>query len=134
MKENEGILKVKREVNGGCSNYQEGNRCNILGCLECDNNVVRIIFPDGRQIGDNDYYKVHSEEEKYLIVFFDKIPKRQDMEEYLLNIESDYQLVRLSDGIIMRDRPVVEDEKNTNKKEKVFNNSKKRVRKINKKK
>lgn len=70
--------------------------------MECDNNVVRIILPDGRQIGDNDYYKVHSEEEKYLIVFFDKIPKRQDMEEYLLNIESDYQLVRLSDEIIRK--------------------------------
>lgn len=56
------------------------------------------------------------------------------MEEYLLNIESDYQLVRLSDGIIMRDRPMVEEEKNINKKEKVFNNSKKRVRKINRKK
>jgi hypothetical protein len=45
--------------------------------LECDNNVVRIILLDGRQIGDNDYYKVHSEEEKYLIVFFDKMSKRQ---------------------------------------------------------
>lgn len=70
--------------------------------MECDNNVVRIILSNGRQIGDNDYYKVHSEEDKYLIVFFDKIPKRQDMEEYLLNIESDYQLVRLSDGIIRK--------------------------------
>ena len=102
--------------------------------MECDNNVVRIILPDGRQIGDNDYYKVHSEEDKYLIVFFDKIPKRQDMEEYLLNIESDYQLVRLSDGFIMWNRPMVEEEKNINRKEKVFNNSKKRVRKINRKK
>lgn len=102
--------------------------------MECDNNVVRIILPNGRQIGDNDYYKVHSEEDKFLIIFFDKMPKRQDMEEYLLNIESDYQLVRLSDGIIMRDRPMVEEEKNINKKEKVFNNSKKIVRKINRKK
>lgn len=102
--------------------------------MECDNNVVRIILLDGRQIGDNDYYNVHSEEDKYLIIFFDKMPKRQDMEEYLLNIESDYQLVRLSDEIIMRDRPMVEEEKNINKKGKAFNNSKKIVRKINREK
>ena len=47
------------------------------------------MLPDGRQIGDNDYYKVHSEEDKYLIVF-------------LIRCLKDKQLVRLSDGIIRK--------------------------------
>ena len=44
------------------------------------------------------------------------------MEEYLLRIDSDYQLTRLSDGMIVRDRPII----NTRKIDK--DNTKKKIR------
>ena len=64
---------------------------------------------------------------KYLIKFFDKIPLRKEMDEYLINPLSDYQLIRVSDGTIMRNRPTID-----NKKENNFGNSKKKIRKIKK--
>ena len=42
---------------------------------------------------------------KYVIVFYDKIPTREELTSYLLNEESDYKLVRLVDGMLMRRRP-----------------------------
>ena len=49
------------------------------------------------------------------------------MDEYLINPLSDYQLIRVSDGIIIRNRPTMD-----NKKENNFGNSKKKIRKIKK--
>lgn len=122
MKENEGVLKIKTGVKGICMNHDVFGFCTVLDCLRCNNSTTRIILPDERQIGDNNYYMIIQEEEKYLIEFFDKIPLRKEMEEYLLRIDSDYQLTRLSDGMIVRDRPII----NTRKIDK--DNTKKKIR------
>ena len=70
MKENEGILKIKRMVNDTCISYEGENQ--VSSCIKCNNAVYRFIYSNGRQTGDDTYYKKGIKEEKYLIEFFDK--------------------------------------------------------------
>lgn len=87
MKTNEGILKIKRGVNASCSGISETNdNSKLLDCIKCENSVSRIILPDERQVGDQDYYKKGINEEKYLIEFLDKVPSRRELETYLKKI------------------------------------------------
>mgnify|MGYP004506821879 FL=1 len=97
MKINEGILKIKRGVNASCSGISETNdNSKLLDCIKCENSVSRIILPDERQVGDQDYYKKGINEEKYLIEFLDKVPSRRELETYLFEEDNNYRITKLS--------------------------------------
>ncbi len=102
MKENEGILKIKTEVKDNCVNYDYFGFCTVEDCIKCENASYRFIFSNGRQTGDNEYYKNGNSEEKYLIEFFDKVPTRVELEKYFLNPNSNYKITRLNDGVVLR--------------------------------
>ena len=105
MKDNEGLFMIKTEVKNTCNYYDPFGMCNIIDCMRCSNSAIKIILGNGMILGDMDYSMKGHEEEKYVIVFYDKIPTREELTSYLLNEESDYKLVRLVDGMLMRRRP-----------------------------
>ena len=107
MKENEGILKIKRMVNDTCISYEGENQ--VSSCIKCNNAVYRFIYSNGRQTGDDTYYKKGIKEEKYLIEFFDKVPTSVELEKYLLDKKSNYRITRLKDNKVIR---LSTDEKN----------------------
>lgn len=106
MKENRGLLKIKNDVNNRCDYYDPYELCSIMDCFKCNNSVVRVILQDGSQFGDREYSMRGENEEKYIIIIYDKISSLNDLDSYLLDENSDYQLIRIDDGIIIRNRPV----------------------------
>ena len=107
MKENRGVLKIKNDVNNKCNYYDPYGLCSIMDCFKCNNSVVKVILTDGSQFGDSEYSIKGENEERYLIIIYDKISSLDDLNSYLLDNDSDYQLIRIDDGIIIRNRPIV---------------------------
>lgn len=105
------ILEIVTGVERPCSNIDPLGLDTVTDCLTCSNSDYKILQED-KVI--KDYKKSSSKEkkenqERYIVEFFDGIPKTDNLMTYLENDNSNYRITRESDGIILR--PSLEDRK-----------------------
>ena len=97
-------LIFKSGVNYSCSKKDPFGLHSFVDCLECENSSYAIDFGDRMVTSKNfdNYDKYDSKEEKYVLYFFEEVPKDKYLIEYLTNKESNYRAVRYQDKEIMR--------------------------------
>lgn len=97
-------LIFKSGVNYSCSKKDPFGLHSFIDCLNCKNSSYAIDFGDRMVTSKNfdNYDKYDTKEEKYVLYFFEEVPKDKYLIEYLTNKESNYRAVRYQDKEIMR--------------------------------
>lgn len=103
-------LKHKSIALSPCANYNKLDLNNILECIYCGNCYYEIILENGDKISNfNDNFNIINDTDKlntsidYDIIFYDYVPKIDDLFAYLFDENSLYRIVRLSDKVIVND-------------------------------
>ena len=102
----------KTDVNFSCSNHDSLGLCNVLECLYCDNSAYMIMLESSEGIikSDNDTFSDKFSKDGKLtdydheILFYDKIPKIDELFSYLFDENSQYRIIRKIDNEIMVDK------------------------------
>ena len=97
-------LIFKSGVNHSCSKRDSFRLHSFVDCLKCENCSYAVDFGDRIITSKNfdNYSKYDGTEEKYILYFFEGVPKDEYLIEYLTLDQSDYRAVRYQDKEIMR--------------------------------
>ncbi len=84
--------------------------CTIDKCLYCDNCYYKITMENGESIfsADVDLNTLNNstrgfEDDNHEILFYDYVPKTDDLFSYLFDENSEFKVLRLSDNMVMND-------------------------------
>lgn len=96
------LMELKTGAKRPCSDYDPiGELCNIPECMQCPNSEYKITFDTGFILKTKDFDEIS---DKRIETFVIKMPNvvKGDIYDYLINDESDYEIVRLPEKTIMR--------------------------------
>ena len=105
------LLEYRVGINDHCASYDPFGLCNIMECLYCDNCYYKITMENGESIsncGDIDLNTLNNnsrgfEDDDHEILFYDYVPKTDDLFSYLFDENSEFKVLRLSDNMVMND-------------------------------
>lgn len=105
------LLEYRVGINDHCASYDPFGLCNIMECLYCDNCYYKITMENGESIsncGDIDLDTLSNnsrgfEDDDHEILFYDYVPKTDDLFSYLFDENSEFKVLRLSDNMVMND-------------------------------
>ena len=104
------LLEYRVGINAHCASYDPFGLCNIMECLHCDNCYYKITMENGELITntDVDLNTLNNstrgfEDDNHEILFYDYVPKIEDLFSYLFDEKSEFKILRLSDNIVMND-------------------------------
>ena len=114
LKNNNGVkgkafLEVRSCINDTCSAYDPFGLCNVMECLKCENAYYKITLEDGSIVSNNEEafentnIKVGFKEDDHNILFYDYVPTKDELLDYLDDKKSQYRVVRLFDNMVMND-------------------------------
>ena len=114
LKNNNGVkgkayLEVRSCINDACSAYDSSGLCNVMQCLKCENAYYKITLEDGSIVSNNEEafentnIKVGFKEDDHDILFYDYVPTKDELLDYLDDKKSQYRVVRLFDNMVMND-------------------------------
>ena len=104
------LLEYRVGINNPCASYDPFGHCNIMECLYCDNCYYKITMENGESIfsADVDLNTLNNstrgfEDDNHEILFYDYVPKIDDLFSYLFDENSKFKVLRLSDNMVMND-------------------------------
>ena len=104
------LLEYRDGINDHCASYDPFGHCNIMECLYCDNCYYKITMENGESITNTDVdlntlnnYTRGFEDDNHEILFYDYVPKTDDLFSYLFDENSEFTVLRLSDNVVMND-------------------------------
>ena len=104
------LLECRVGINDHCASYDPFGLCNIMECLYCDNCYYKITMENGESISntDVDINTLNNstrgfEDDNHEILFYDYVPKTDDLFSYLFDENSEFKVLRLSDNMVMND-------------------------------
>ena len=104
------LLEYRVGINDHCAAYDPFGHCNIMECLYCDNCYYKITMENGESISntDVDINTLNNstrgfEDDNHEILFYDYVPKTDDLFSYLFDENSEFKVLRLSDNMVMND-------------------------------
>ena len=104
------LLEYRVGINDHCASYDPFGHCNIMECLYCDNCYYKITMENGESIfsADVDLNTLNNstrgfEDDNHEILFYDYVPKIDDLFSYLFDENSKFKVLRLSDNMVMND-------------------------------
>ena len=104
------LLEYRVGINDYCASYDPFGHCNIMECLYCDNCHYKITMENGESISncDVDLNTLNNstrgfEDDNHEILFYDYVPKIDDLFSYLFDENSKFKVLRLSDNMVMND-------------------------------
>ena len=104
------LLEYRVGINDHCASYDPFGLCNIMECLYCDNCCYKITMENGESISntDVDINTLNNstrgfEDGNHEILFYDYVPKTDDLFSYLFDENSEFKVLRLSDNMVMND-------------------------------
>ena len=104
------LLEYRVGINNPCASYDPFGHCNIMECLYCDNCYYKITMENGESIfsADVDLNTLNNstrgfEDDNHEILFYDYVPKTDDLFSYLFDENSEFKVLRLSDNMVMND-------------------------------
>ena len=105
------LLEYRVGINDHCASYDPFGLCNIMECLYCENCYYKITMENGESIsncGDIDLNTLNNnsrgfEDDNHEILFYDYVPKTDDLFSYLFDENSEFKVLRLSDNMVMND-------------------------------
>ena len=104
------LLEYRVGINNPCASYDPFGHCNIMECLYCDNCYYKITMENGESIfsADVDLKTLNNstrgfEDDNHEILFYDYVPKIDDLFSYLFDENSKFKVLRLSDNMVMND-------------------------------
>ena len=104
------LLEYRVGINDHCGSYDPVGLCNIMECLYCDNCYYKITMENGESISntDVDINTLNNstrgfEDYDHEILFYDYVPKTDDLFSYLFDENSEFKVLRLSDNMVMND-------------------------------
>ena len=104
------LLEYRVGINNPCASYDPFGHCNIMECLYCDNCYYKITMENGESISntDVDINTLNNstrgfEDDNHEILFYDYVPKTDDLFSYLFDENSEFKVLRLSDNMVMND-------------------------------
>ena len=104
------LLEYRVGINDHCASYDPFGLCNIMECLYCDNCYYKITMENGESISntDVDINTLNNstrgfEDNNHEILFYDYVPKTDDLFSYLFDENSEFKVLRLSDNMVMND-------------------------------
>ena len=114
LKNNNGVkgkafLEVRSCINDTCAAYDPFGLCNIMECLKCENAYFKITLQDGSIISNNEdafentNIEVGLKQDDHDILFYDYVPTKDELLDYLDDKKSQYRVVRLFDNMVMND-------------------------------
>ena len=103
-------LEYRTGIKDHCAAYDPFGLCNIMDCLKCENAYYKITLPDGSVVANTnenlnaiDNTSRGFEDDDHLILFYDRIPTKCELLNYLEDYNSQYRTVRLCDNMCMND-------------------------------
>ena len=125
------LLQYRSGINNHCASYDPFGLDNIMQCLYCDNCYYKITMENGEFITNTNVdlngFPTDSrgfEEDDHIILFYDYVPKTEDLFNYLFSDSSEFKVVRTCDTHVMYNRAKTKElvpkvvNKNKNKKHK----------------
>jgi len=105
------LLEYRVGIHDCCAAYDPFGLCNIMECLYCENCYYKITMENGESIsncGNIDLNTLNNnsrgfEDDDHEILFYDYVPKTDDLFSYLFDEESQFRIVRTSDHLVMND-------------------------------
>ena len=104
------LLQYRTGIKDHCAAYDPFGMCNVMQCLYCENCYYKITLENGEAIANTnidletiDSYSRGFEDDDHEILFYDYVPKIDDLFSYLFDENSQYKVVRTSDNLIMND-------------------------------
>ena len=104
------LLQYRTGVKDFCASYDPFGLCNIMECLYCDNCYYKITMENGELITntDVDLNTLNNstrgfEDDNHEILFYDYVPKIDNLFSYLFDENSEFKVLRLSDNMVMND-------------------------------
>lgn len=104
------FLEYRVGVNDHCAAYDPFGLCNIMQCLYCDNCYYKITMENGEAItnADDDLNSIivnsrGFDDDCHEILFYDYVPKIEDLYGYLFDENSEFKILRTSDNRVMND-------------------------------
>ena len=105
------LLEHRTGIKGCCAKYDPFGLCNIMECLYCDNCYYKITMENGESISNYDDIDLNAlnnnsrgfEDENHEILFYDYVPKIDDLFNYLFDEQSQFRVVRTSDYLVTND-------------------------------
>ncbi len=99
------LLQYRTGVKDFCASF-----CNIMECLYCDNCYYKITMENGDAISNTnvdlstlDDSSRGFEDDNHEILFYDYVPKIDDLFSYLFDENSKFKVLRLSDNMVTND-------------------------------
>lgn len=107
--ENHATLDVTRELSVPCGYIDPLGQDTVIDCLKCHNSDYQIIYKGNIIKSFNGVNEKQNQENttRYIIEFFEPLPKTEELLEYLEDDTSDYRITREEDGVVLR--PSIED-------------------------
>lgn len=105
------LLERRTGINGTCRKYE----CSVMDCLYCDNCYYRITLDNGETIAYSVKLKEINDENRelftddYEILFYDFVPKIDDLFCYLFDEDSHFRLVKKNDNIRLVDNHILKE-------------------------
>ena len=103
------LLEYRTGIKDYCAAYDPFGLCNIMECLYCENCYYKITLENGESISNCDIdlntlsNNREFEDENHEILFYDYVPKIDDLFNYLFDEQSQFRVVRTSDNLVTND-------------------------------
>lgn len=105
------LFEHRTGINDYCAHYDPFGLCRTMECLYCENCYYKITLENGEAISNTDK-DLNSFDNKnrgfadddHEILFYDYVPKIDDLFAYLFDEDSQFRMVRKSDNIVMVDK------------------------------
>ncbi len=98
------LLEYRTGIKDSCASYDPFGLCNIMDCLYCENCAYKITMENGEAIAttDIDLNTLDNssrgfEDDDHEILFYDFVPKIDDLFSYLFDDNSEFRVLRTSD-------------------------------------
>ncbi len=106
----EALLEHRTGIKRHCSAYDSLGLCSISNCLDCENCYYKITLENGATIANSNVDLSTIKEsgtgfidDDHKIYFYDQVPGKDNLLNYIFSDKSNYRLVRTSDNRIMYD-------------------------------
>ena len=104
------LLEYRTGIKNHCAFYDPFGLCNIMECLYCENCYYKITMESGESISNSDVdlntldnSSKGFEDDNHEILFYDYVPKIDDLFSYLFDEKSEFRILRTSDNMITND-------------------------------